>query len=148
MLSRVAKRFGSDAGYVEREEGHRRCLKCNSKQVLEDPGRGEVHACAVLLAIMGVPGDTAKRVRDQGRHGAASAMTRTRQAQDRRRAVRAWQRTGAPGRCSRGIWEAELTHKIQAGAGEAPGPRLRTRRSYPTSESARPSFDGILRVEP
>ncbi|HEY5397431.1 MAG TPA: alpha-E domain-containing protein [Trebonia sp.] len=64
MLSRVAEALFWVGRYVERAEDTARLLDVHFHEVLEDPDVDEVHACAVLLAIMGVPGDTAKRYRD------------------------------------------------------------------------------------
>ena len=46
--------------YVERAEDTA-SLDVHFHEVLEDPGVDEARACAVLLAVMGVPGDTAGR---------------------------------------------------------------------------------------
>ena len=64
MLSRVAEALFWVGRYVERAEDTARLLDVHFHEVLEDPGVHEAHACAVLLAVMGVPGDTAERHRD------------------------------------------------------------------------------------
>ena len=64
MLSRVAEALFWVGRYVERAEDTARLLDVHFHEVLEDPGVHEAHACAVLLAVMGVPGDTAKQYRD------------------------------------------------------------------------------------
>src|SRR5258708_1477848 len=64
MLSRVAEALFWVGRYVERAEDTARLLDVHFHEVLEDPGVDEAHACAVLLAVMGVPGDTARRHRD------------------------------------------------------------------------------------
>jgi uncharacterized alpha-E superfamily protein len=64
MLSRVAEAVFWVGRYVERAEDTARLLDVHFHEVLEDPGVDEADACAVLLAVMGVPGDTAKRHRD------------------------------------------------------------------------------------
>src|SRR5580692_1096319 len=64
MLSRVAEALFWVGRYVERAEDTARLLDVHFHEVLEDPGVDEARACAVLLAVMGVPGDTAKRHRD------------------------------------------------------------------------------------
>ena len=64
MLSRVAEALFWVGRYVERAEDTARLLDVHFHEVLEDPGVDEAHACAVLLAVMGVPGEVAKRHRD------------------------------------------------------------------------------------
>jgi uncharacterized alpha-E superfamily protein len=64
MLSRVAEALFWVGRYVERAEDTARLLDVHFHEVLEDPGVHEAHACAVLLAVMGVPGNTAKQYRD------------------------------------------------------------------------------------
>src|SRR5260370_8122707 len=64
MLSRVAEALFWVGRYVERAEDTARLLDVHFHEVLEDPGVDEAHACAVLLAVMGVPVDTARRHRD------------------------------------------------------------------------------------
>ena len=64
MLSRVAEALFWVGRYVERAEDTARLLDVHFHEVLEDPGVHEAHACAVLLAVMGAPGDTAERHRD------------------------------------------------------------------------------------
>ena len=61
MLSRVAEALFWFGRYVERAEDTARLLDVHFHEVLEDPSVDEAHACAVLLAVMGVPDDTAKR---------------------------------------------------------------------------------------
>ena len=61
MLSRVAEALFWVGRYVERAEDTARLLDVHFHEVLEDPGVDEARACAVLLAVMGVPGDTAQR---------------------------------------------------------------------------------------
>src|SRR3979411_1550897 len=63
MLSRVAEALFWVGRYVERAEDTARLLDVHFPEVLEDPGVDEAHACAVLLSVMGVPGDTARRHR-------------------------------------------------------------------------------------
>src|ERR1700691_397367 len=64
MLSRVAEAVFWVGRYAERAEDTARLLDVHFHDVLEDPGVDEAHACTVLLAVMGVPGDTADRHRD------------------------------------------------------------------------------------
>ena len=64
MLSRVAEALFWVGRYVERAEDTARLLDVHFHEVLEDPGVDEARACAVLLAVMGVPGEVAKRHRD------------------------------------------------------------------------------------
>jgi A predicted alpha-helical domain with a conserved ER motif. len=64
MLSRVAEALFWVGRYVERAEDTARLLDVHFHEVLEDPGVDEAHACAVLLAVMGVPDDTADKHRD------------------------------------------------------------------------------------
>ncbi len=64
MLSRVAEALFWVGRYVERAEDTARLLDVHFHEVLEDPGVDEARACAVLLAVMGVPGDTAGQHRD------------------------------------------------------------------------------------
>ena len=64
MLSRVAEALFWVGRYVERAEDTARLLDVHFHEVLEDPGVDEARACAVLLAVMGVPGDTADKHRD------------------------------------------------------------------------------------
>jgi uncharacterized alpha-E superfamily protein len=61
MLSRVAEALFWVGRYVERAEDTARLLDVHFHEVLEDPGVDEAGACAVLLAVMGVPDDTARR---------------------------------------------------------------------------------------
>ena len=64
MLSRVAEALFWVGRYVERAEDTARLLDVHFHEVLEDPGVDEARACAVLLAVMGVPGEVANRHRD------------------------------------------------------------------------------------
>src|SRR6202453_5047297 len=64
MLSRVAEAVFWVGRYAERAEDTARLLDVHFHDVLEDPGVDEAHACTGLLAVMGVPGDTARRHRD------------------------------------------------------------------------------------
>ena len=64
MLSRVAEALFWVGRYVERAEDTARLLDVHFHEVLEDPGVDEARACAVLLAVMGVPGEVAKLHRD------------------------------------------------------------------------------------
>jgi uncharacterized alpha-E superfamily protein len=61
MLSRVAEALFWVGRYVERAEDTARLLDVHFHEVLEDPGVDEAGACAVLLAVMGVPDDVARR---------------------------------------------------------------------------------------
>ena len=61
MLSRVAEALFWIGRYVERAEDTARLLDVHFHEVLEDPGVDEAGACAVLLAVMGVPDDTAQQ---------------------------------------------------------------------------------------
>jgi uncharacterized alpha-E superfamily protein len=61
MLSRVAEALFWVGRYVERAEDTARLLDVHFHEVLEDPSVDEAHACVVLLAVMGVPGDIAER---------------------------------------------------------------------------------------
>src|SRR5690349_22906778 len=64
MLSRVAEALFWVGRYVERAEDTARLLDVHFHEVLEDPGVDEEGACAVLLAVMGVPDEIAQRHRD------------------------------------------------------------------------------------
>jgi uncharacterized alpha-E superfamily protein len=64
MLSRVAETLFWIGRYVERAEDTARLLDVHFHEALEDPGVDEAAACAVLLTVMGVPHDTARRYRD------------------------------------------------------------------------------------
>jgi uncharacterized alpha-E superfamily protein len=64
MLSRVAEALFWVGRYVERAEDTARLLDVHFHEVLEDPSVDEVDACAVLLTVMGIPDDTARRHRD------------------------------------------------------------------------------------
>ena len=64
MLSRVAEALFWIGRYVERAEDTARLLDVHFHEVLEDPSVDEAGACAVLLTVMGVPDDTARRHRD------------------------------------------------------------------------------------
>jgi len=64
MLSRVAEALFWVGRYVERAEDTARLLDVHFHEVLEDPGVDEAGACAVLLAVMGVPDEIAQRHRD------------------------------------------------------------------------------------
>lgn len=61
MLSRVAEALFWIGRYVERAEDTARLLDVHFHEVLEDPGVDEAGACAVLLTVMGVPDETARR---------------------------------------------------------------------------------------
>ena len=64
MLSRVAESLFWIGRYVERAEDTARLLDVHFHEVLEDPTVDEAGACAVLLTVMGVPDDIARRHRD------------------------------------------------------------------------------------
>jgi uncharacterized alpha-E superfamily protein len=64
MLNRVAEALFWVGRYVERAEDTARLLDVHFHEVLEDPGVDEAGAYAVLLAVMGVPEDVARRHRD------------------------------------------------------------------------------------
>jgi uncharacterized alpha-E superfamily protein len=64
MLSRVAEALFWVGRYVERAEDTARLLDVHFHEVLEDPGVDEAAACAVLLAVMGVPDEVARQHRD------------------------------------------------------------------------------------
>lgn len=64
MLSRVAEALFWVGRYVERAEDTARLLDVHFHEVLEDPGVDEAAACAILLSVMGVPDDVARRHRD------------------------------------------------------------------------------------
>ena len=64
MLNRVAEALFWVGRYVERAEDTARLLDVHFHEVLEDPGVDEAGAYAVLLAVMGVPDDIARRHRD------------------------------------------------------------------------------------
>ena len=64
MLSRVAEALFWIGRYVERAEDTARLLDVHFHEVLEDPSVDEAGACAVLLTVMGVPDETARRHRD------------------------------------------------------------------------------------
>jgi uncharacterized alpha-E superfamily protein len=64
MLSRVAEALFWIGRYVERAEDTARLLDVHFHEVLEDPNIDETAACVVLLTVMGVPYDTARRYRD------------------------------------------------------------------------------------
>lgn len=64
MLSRVAEALFWIGRYVERAEDTARLLDVQFHEVLEDPGVDEADACEALLAVMGVPDDTAQAHRD------------------------------------------------------------------------------------
>jgi uncharacterized alpha-E superfamily protein len=64
MLSRVAEALFWVGRYVERAEDTARLLDAHFHEVLEDPGVDEAATCGVLLAVMGVPDEVARRHRD------------------------------------------------------------------------------------
>jgi uncharacterized alpha-E superfamily protein len=64
MLSRVAEALFWVGRYVERAEDTARLLDVHFHEILEDPTVDESAACAVLLTVMGVPGNTAERHQD------------------------------------------------------------------------------------
>jgi uncharacterized alpha-E superfamily protein len=64
MLSRVAEALFWIGRYVERAEDTARLLDVHFHEVLEDPGVDEAGACSVLLTVMGVPEETARRYQD------------------------------------------------------------------------------------
>jgi uncharacterized alpha-E superfamily protein len=64
VLSRVAESLYWIGRYVERAEDTARLLDVHFHEVLEDPTVDEAGACLVLLTVMGVPDDTARRHRD------------------------------------------------------------------------------------
>jgi uncharacterized alpha-E superfamily protein len=64
MLSRVAESLFWIGRYVERAEDTARLLDVHFHEVLEDPGVDEAGACAVLLTVMGIPDETARRHQD------------------------------------------------------------------------------------
>jgi uncharacterized alpha-E superfamily protein len=64
MLSRVAEALFWVGRYVERAEDTARLLDVHFHEVLEDPRVDEADACAVLLTVMGVSEETARRHRD------------------------------------------------------------------------------------
>ena len=85
-------------------------------EVLEDPGVDETHACAVLLAVMGVPGDTAEQAPGLQSRPGAPRLRRGLVELDRRRAVAAWQNArSAREALSAEIWEClNSTHNSLA----------------------------------
>jgi uncharacterized alpha-E superfamily protein len=78
MLSRVAEALFWVGRYVERAEDTARLLDVHFHEVLEDPRVDEADACAVLLTVMGVPEETARRHRDIRALWICSATTRPR----------------------------------------------------------------------
>ena len=64
MLSRAAEALFWIGRYVERAEDTARLLDVHFHEVLEDPNVDDAGACTVLLTVMGVPDDVAKRHRD------------------------------------------------------------------------------------
>jgi uncharacterized alpha-E superfamily protein len=64
MLSRVAESLFWIGRYVERAEDTARLLDVHFHEVLEDPTVDEEASCAVLLTVMGVPDDVARRHAD------------------------------------------------------------------------------------
>ena len=103
MLSRVAEALFWVGRYVERAEDTARLLDVHFHEVLEDPGVDEARACAVLLAVMGVPGDTAERHRDSRAVLELLGYEQGLVKLDRRRAVRRLaERPQRPGGAVRG----------------------------------------------